>query len=136
MKRLIFDSKTCEFVWSDWKPFITDSYGDSCVKKSKYVEDKVRINNNEVSTGTTRTALYTMPGGIDTGVRYSALYESSGLDITEIEANKRIIQNAKSEAEKMIKEEFDKISTETANKIAMKSKTSNSSSSTDSGSSE
>ena len=133
MKRLIFDSKKCELVWTDWRPSIIDSYGDSCVKKSKYVEDKVRINNNEVSTGTTRTALYTMPGGIDNGVRYSPLYESSGLDITEIEANKRLIQNAKNEVEGLIKDEFDKISTETANKVSMKSKSSTSS---DSGSSE
>ena len=103
MKRLVYDPKKCEIVWKNWIPEITLNYGDSCVKKSKYVEDKVRINNNEVSTGTSRTALYTMPGGVDNGVRYSPLYESSGLDITEIEANKRLIENAKAEVEGMIK---------------------------------
>ena len=59
MKRLVYDRKKCCMVWSDWKPTITKEYGPSCVKKSKYVEDKVRINNNEVSTGSTRIALYT-----------------------------------------------------------------------------
>lgn len=129
MKRLIYDKKTCSFVFKDWKPFITKDFGDSCVKKNKYVEDKVRINNNEVSTGSTRTALYTMPGGVDNGVRYSALYETSGLDITEINANKQILENAKSKVEDMIKEEVDKISTETANKVAMKAKSDSSSTS-------
>lgn len=119
MKRLTFDSKKCTFVWSDWKPFITEDFGDSCVKKSKYVEDKIRINNNEVSTGSNRMALYTMPGGVDNGIRYSSLYESSGLDITEIEANKAILSRAKSEVEDKIKDEFEKISTDTANKLSM-----------------
>lgn len=127
MKRLVYDRKKCCFVWNEWKPFITKDYGPSCVKKSKYVEDKVRINNNEVSTGSTRTALYTMPGGVDNGIRYSALYESSGLDITEIEANKRVLEAAKKDVEVKIKEEFEKISTETADKIAMKSKSTSSS---------
>lgn len=129
MKRLVYDKKSCSLVFKDWKPFITKEFGDSCVKKNKYVSDKVRINNNEVSTGTSRTALYTMPGGVDNGVRYSALYETSGLDITEINANKQILQNAKTKAEDMIREEVDKISTETANKIAMNSKSDSSSSS-------
>lgn len=133
MKRLIFDPKLGTTVYKDWIPEIVDTYGDSCVKKSKYVSDTVRINNNEVSTGNTRTALYTMPGGVDNGVRYSALYETSGLDITEIEANKKILENAKNTVEESIKEEFDKISTETANKIAQKSA---SKSDTSSGSSE
>lgn len=128
MKRLVYDRKKCCMVWSDWKPAITQEFGPSCVKKSKYVDDKIRINNNEVSTGSNRTALYTMPGGVDNGIRYSALYESSGLDITEIEANKRVLEAAKKEVEGKIKEEFDKISTETADKIAMKSKGSSSSS--------
>lgn len=122
MKRLVYDKKTCTFVFKDWKPTIVSDFGDSCVKKNKYVSDKVRINNNEVSTGSTRTALYTMPGGVDSGVRYSALYESSGLDITEIEANKNLLQNAKSKVEDMIKDEVDKISSETANKLSMNSK--------------
>lgn len=123
MKRLIFDPKLGTFVYKDWKPQIIETFGDSCVKKSKYVSDTVRINNNEVSTGNTRTALYTMPGGVDNGVRYSSLYETSGLDITEIEANKKILENAKNKVEDSIKEEFDKISTETANKISQKALT-------------
>ena len=129
MKRFIFDCKLGTYKLGDWKPFITEDFGPSCVKKNKYVEDKVRINNNEVSTGSSRTALYTMPGGVDNGVRYSALYESSGLDITEIEANKNIIKAAKDKTEDMIKEEFDKISNETANKISKSVKSSDSSSS-------
>lgn len=129
MKRLIYDNKTCSFVFKDWKPFITQEFGDSCVKKNKYVSDKVRINNNEVSTGATRTALYTMPGGVDNGVRYSPLYDTSGLDITEINANKKILENAKSKVEDMVREEVDKISTETANKVAMSAKSESSSSS-------
>ena len=132
MKRLLFDKKTANFSWKDWRPEIIQDYGPSCVKKQKYVTDTVRINNNEVSTGTSRTALYTMPGGVDNGVRYSPLYESSGLDITEIEANKRIIQQAKDKASDMIKEEFDKISTETANKISQNAKTNESSSGSES----
>lgn len=128
MKRLIFDSKSCTFKYGDWIPQITKEYGDSCVRKSKYVSDTVRINNNEVSTGTSRTALYTMPGGVDNGVRYAPLYESSGLDITEIEANKRVLANAKDKVEDMVKEELDKISTETANKVSMTSKVSSDSS--------
>lgn len=131
MKRYVFDSKIGTYKFTEWKPFITSDFGESCVKRNKYVEDKVRINNNEVNTGSSRTALYTMPGGVDTGVRYSALYESSGLDITEIEANKNIIKAAKNKAEDMIKEEFDKISTETVNKISQSSKSSDSSSSSE-----
>lgn len=118
MRRLIYDKKSCSFIWKDWKPVYISDFGESCVKKNKYVEDKVRINNNEVSTGTSRTALYTMPGGVDNGVRYAPLYESSGLDITEIEANKKALQNAKEKASDMIKEEFDKISTETVYRIS------------------
>lgn len=134
MKRLIYDKKTCSFIFNDWKPFIIKDFGDSCVQKNKYVSDKVRINNNEVYTGTSRTALYTMPGGVDNGVRYSPLYESSGLDITEIEANKTILQNAKTDVQNMIKDEVDKISTETANKISMNSKANSSESSSGSSS--
>lgn len=119
MKRLLLDGKTGEYVFKDWIPQTVSDFGPTCIKISKYIEDKVRINNNEVSTGTSRTALYTMPGGVDNGVRYSPLYESSGLDITEIEANKAALQNAFNTAENLVKEEFDKISTETANKIAM-----------------
>lgn len=129
MKRLIFDSKSCTFKYGNWIPQITKEFGDSCVRKSKYVSDTVRINNNEVSTGTSRTALYTMPGGIDNGVRYAPLYESSGLDITEIEANKRVLSNAKDKVEDMVKEELEKISTETADKVSMKSDGGSSSSS-------
>lgn len=132
MKRLTFNAKKCVFEWTDWIPVITSDFGPSCVKKGKYVEDTVRINNNEVSTGTSRTALYTMPGGIDNGIRYAPLYETSGLDITEIEANKRILQNAKDKASDMIKEEFEKISTEAANKISQKADSSASSSSNNS----
>lgn len=132
MKRLIYDSKKMAFVFSNWIPSITDSFGDSCVRKQKYVSDKVRINNNEVSTGSNRTALYTMPGGVDVGVRYSPLYDSSGLDITEIEANKALISSAKTKVEDMVKEEYDKISTEVATKISQNSKNPSS----DSGSSE
>lgn len=134
MKRLIFDSKTCSFKFGDWKPKIVSDFGSSCVRKQKYVSDTVRINNNEVSTGTTRTALYTMPGGVDNGIRYAQLYASSGLDITEIEANKRILQQAKEEAEHMVKEEFDKISTETANRISQQVSKTNDSSAGSSGS--
>lgn len=129
MKRLIFDSKSCTFKYADWIPNITKEYGDSCVRKSKYVSDTVRINNNEVSTGTSRTALYTMPGGVDNGVRYAPLYGSSGLDITEIEANKRVLANAKEKVEDMVKEELDKISTETVNKVSQKADSGNSSTS-------
>lgn len=107
MKRLMYNSKKACFEWSDFIPQFTKDYGISCVKKNKYVEDKVRINNNEVSTGTSRTALYTMPGGVDNGIRYSPLYDSSGLDVTEIEANKRILQNAKDSVSEMIKNEVD-----------------------------
>ena len=128
MKRLIFDSKTCSLKFGDWKPEYVSDFGSSCVRKSKYVSDTVRINNNEVNTGTSRTALYTMPGGVDNGVRYSPLYESSGLDITEIEANKRILSNAKDKVEDMVKEEFEKISTQTADKVSMASKGSSDSS--------
>ena len=81
MKRLIFDSKTCSLKFGDWKPEYVSDFGSSCVRKSKYVSDTVRINNNEVNTGTSRTALYTMPGGVDNGVRYSPLYESSTLSL-------------------------------------------------------
>lgn len=132
MKRLVYDFKTSSLVWKNWIPEVTQDFGASCVKKQKYVSDTVRINNNEVSTGTTRTALYTMPGGVDNGVRYSALYESSGLDVTELEANKRVIQEAKNKASELIKEEFDKISTETANKVSMKDSQTNTSSSSSS----
>lgn len=128
MKRLIYDSKTCTFKFGDWKPGIVSDFGPSCVRKQKYVSDTVRINNNEVSTGTTRTALYTMPGGVDNGVRYAPLYASSGLDITEIEANKRVLQQAKEKASDMIKEEFDKISTDTVNKISQQASKTNDSS--------
>lgn len=134
MKRFVFDPKTHTLVRKDWKPTIVTVFGDSCVKKNKYVSDKVRINNNEVSTGTSRTALYTMPGGIDNGVRYAPLYDSSGLDITEIEANRNLLKNAQAHVEEKIKEEFDKISTETADKISQSS--SNSSNSFSSGSSD
>lgn len=129
MKRLIYDFKTCSFKFGDWKPEIVSDFGSSCVRKQKYISDTVRINNNEVSTGTTRTALYTMPGGVDNGVRYAALYASSGLDITEIEANKRVLQQAKDKAESMVKEEFEKISTETANRISQQASKTNDSSS-------
>lgn len=125
MKRLIYDYKTYSFKFGDWKPEIVSDYGSSCVRKQKYVSDTVRINNNEVSTGTTRTALYTMPGGVDNGVRYAPLYASSGLDITEIEANKRVLQQAKDKAESMVKEEFDKISTETANRVSQQASKTN-----------
>lgn len=108
MKRLIYDFKTASFKFGDWIPEIVSSFGDSCVRKQKYVSDTVRINNNEVSTGTTRTALYTMPGGVDNGVRYAPLYESSGLDITEIEANKALLTQAKNKVDDMVKEEFEK----------------------------
>lgn len=128
MKRLLLDGKTGEYVFKDWKPEIVSDFGPTCVKISKYVEDKVRINNNEVSTGTSRTALYTMPGGVDNGVRYSPLYESSGLDITEIEANKTVLKAALDKASDMVKDEFDKISTETVNKISMKADKTNDSS--------
>lgn len=128
MKRLIYDFKTCSFKFGDWKPQITSNFGSSCVRKQKYVSDYVRINNNEVSTGTTRTALYTMPGGVDNGVRYAPLYASSGLDITEIEANKRVLQQAKETAESMVKQEFEKISTETANRISQQGSNNNNSS--------
>lgn len=122
MKRLLFDVKTGEYVFGDWKPQIVSDFGPTCVKIGKYVEAKVRINNNEVSTGSSRTALYTMPGGVDNGVRYSPLYESSGLDITEIEANRTVLKTALDKASDMVKDEFEKISAETA-------KTNNSSSS-------
>lgn len=125
MKRCVFNPKLGTYVYTDWIPNVIETFGDSCVKKSKYVSDTVRINNNEVSTGNTRTALYTMPGGIDNGVRYSALYETSGLDITEIEANKRILEAAKDKVEDSIKEEIDKISAETANRISMKAQKQN-----------
>lgn len=128
MKRLIFDSKIGSFKFGDWKPEITLDFGSSCVRKQKYVSDTVRINNNEVSTGTTRMALYTMPGGVDNGIRYAPLYASSGLDITEIEANKRVLQQAKETAQTMIKEEFEKISTETTNKISQQASQTNNSS--------
>lgn len=127
MKRFIFDPKTHTLVRKEWKPKIVTIFGDSCVKKNKYVSDKVRINNNEVSTGTTRTALYTMPGGVDNGVRYAPLYDSSGLDITEIEANRNLLKNAQALVEDKIKEEFDKISTETANKISQSAQSSSNS---------
>lgn len=132
MKRLVYDPKKCSFVWKNWIPEKVFDFGDSCVKKNKYVSDKVRINNNEVSTGSTRTALYTMPGGIDTGVRYAPLYESSGLDITEIKAVENSLKQAESKASEMIKEEFDKISTETADKISQQADTSSQQSSSDS----
>lgn len=125
MRRLIFNPKICGFEWKDWIPNQNSEFGLSCVQKNKYVSDKVRINNKEVQSGSNRTALYTMPGGIDNGVRYSALYSDSGLDITEIEANKRIIANAKDRVEDMIKEEVDKISTETADKVSQAAKSSN-----------
>lgn len=123
MKRLILNSKG-EYVFEDWIPMSVEDFGPTCVKIGKYVEDKVRINNNEVSTGTSRTALYTMPGGVDNGVRYSPLYESSGLDITEIEANKNALKNALDKVSDMVKDEFEKISTETANKLSMSQKSS------------
>lgn len=131
MKRFVYDSKAHILVRKDWKPEIVSQFGDSCVKKNKYVSDKVRINNNEVSTGTTRTALYTMPGGVDNGVRYAPLYESSGLDITEIEANKAVLKNARAHVEEKIKEEFDKISTETADKISQAAQSSSNSASSE-----
>lgn len=133
MKRLILDFKSRTYVFKDWQPKIVDDFGPTCVKISKYVEDKVRINNNEVSTGTTRTALYTMPCGIDNGVRYSPLYQDSGLDITEIEANKNTLKQALDKASDMIREEFEKISTETANKISMKKESATNDSSSSSG---
>lgn len=107
MKRYLYNLKTQSYELKDWTPFYTEDFGPSCVKKQKYVNDKVRINNQEVSTGSNRTALYTMPGGIDNGVRYAALYEHSGLDITEIEANKRILQQAKDKVEDMLKEDIE-----------------------------
>lgn len=126
MKRLMYNSKKACFEWSDFVPQITYDFGKSCVKKNKYVKDKIRINNNEVSTGTNRTALYTMPGGVDNGIRYSPLYDSSGLDITEIEANKRILQNAKDSVSEMIKNEVEAV---TASKSSSNDSDSDSSSS-------
>lgn len=108
MRRLIFNSKTNSYEWGDYIPCQTKNYGSSCVQKKKYISDRVRINNQEVSTGNNRTALYTMPGGVDNGVRYSALYEHSGLDITEINATKNTIQKTKDKVEKAIKQEIDK----------------------------
>lgn len=113
MKRLIYDFKTASYKFGDWIPETVSSFGDSCVRKQKYVSDTVRINNNEVSTGSTRIALYTMPGGVDNGVRYAPLYESSGLDITEIEANKALLTQAKNKVDEMVKEEFEKTVKET-----------------------
>ena len=130
MKRYLFNIKTQTYELKDWIPNIKSDFGPSCVKKQKYVNDKVRINNQEVSTGTNRTALYTMPGGVDNGVRYAALYDHSGLDITEIEANKRILQSAKTDVENMLKNEVEK----TMEKVAETSKSA--SKSADTGSSE
>ena len=108
MKRLVFNSKTNSYEWNDYIPFQTKNFGNSCVQKKKYISDRVRINNQEVSTGNNRTALYTMPNGIDNGVRYSALYEHSGADITEINATKNALQQTKKKVEKAIQNEIDK----------------------------
>lgn len=117
MKRYCFDITKNEFVYKDWLPEYTNNFGPSCVKKNKYVSDKVRINNQEVATGSNRTALYTMPGGVDNGVRYAALYEHSGLDITEIEANKKVLEAAKSKVEDMVNDELEKAVSKTADKV-------------------
>lgn len=108
MKRLCYSSKDCGFVWKNWIPKVVTDFGPSVTQKKKYVTDKVRINNQEVTTGSSRTALYTMPDGIDTGVRYAALYEQKGLDPTEIEANKQLLANAKESVEEMISSEVQK----------------------------
>lgn len=105
MKRICFNPKSHVYEWYDWKPLQNSNFGPSCVQKKKYIKDKVRINNQEVSTGNNRTALYTMPDGTDNGIRYSALYDSSGLDITEIEATKTQLKNAVDKVGDMIKEE-------------------------------
>lgn len=105
MKRLCFNPKTKIYEWSEWKPSQNSNFGLSCVQKKKYVQDKVRINNQEVQTGNNRTALYTMPDGSDNGVRYSALYEHSGLDITEINATKKIMENALDKVTEAVKNE-------------------------------
>lgn len=105
MKRLCFNSKTKTYEWLEWKPSQNSDFGPSCVQKKKYVKDKVRINNQEVQTGNNRTALYTMPDGTDNGVRYSPLYEHSGLDITEIEATKDVMQKALDKVTEAVKEE-------------------------------
>lgn len=102
----MFNPKTGCCEWSDFIPKYISDFGLSCVQKKKYIKDKVRINNQEVTTGSNRTALYTMPGGIDTGVRYASLYEHSGLDITEIKAAEQTLKNARSTVEKKIKEEI------------------------------
>ena len=108
MRRLVYDSKTNSYVWNDWIPHMNSKFGNSCVQKKKYISDRVRINNQEVTTGNNRTALYTMPGGVDNGVRYSALYEHSGLDITEINAVKQSLESTKKKVEKAVKEEMEK----------------------------
>lgn len=108
MRRLVFNSKTNSYEWDDFIPYQTKTFGSSCVQKKKYISDRVRINNQEVQTGNSRTALYTMPGGIDNGVRYSALYEHSGLDITEINATKNQLKATKEKVEKAIRQEIDK----------------------------
>ena len=136
MKRLMFNSKSGLNEWNDYYPtYIKETdFGVSCVLQNCSVPEKVRINNQEVTTGKSRIALYTMPNGEDTGVRYSPMYEFMGSDITELEANKRLLQQAKEYASDMIKEEFDKISTDTTDKISQKSKTNDSN--TSSGNSE
>lgn len=108
MKRLQYNSKICSFEFGDFRPEIVDDYGVSCVLINKSVPQKVMINNQEVQTGNSRTALYTMPNGVDSGVRYSPMYEFMGADVTELEANKRVLQNAKSEVEKQLRDEVSK----------------------------
>lgn len=108
MKRLMYSSKTFQLEFCDFHPEIVDDYGVSSVLINKSVPQKVMINNQEVQTGNSRTALYTMPNGVDNGVRYSPMYEFMGADITELEANKRVLQNAKSEVEKQLRDEVTK----------------------------
>lgn len=92
MKRYLYNASKGCCEYSDFIPKYNSDFGSSCVQKKKYISDKVRINNQEVTTGNNRTALYTMPGGVDNGVRYAALYEHSGLDITEIKAAEQTLK--------------------------------------------
>lgn len=105
MKRLCFNPKTKVYEWLEWKPLQNSNFGLSCVQKKKYVKDKIRINNQEVQTGNNRTALYTMPDGTDNGIRYSSLYEHSGLDVTEIDATKNVLSKALDKVTEAVKEE-------------------------------
>lgn len=108
MKRLMYNSKTCQFEFRDFHPELVDDYGVSCVLINKSVPQKVMINNQEVQTGNSRTALYTLPNGEDNGVRYSPMYEFMGADVTELEANKRALQQAKNEVSEKLREEVSK----------------------------